>query len=51
MDRKFNGVDAVKYPVEHSMDSGMDMINNDQFYVIKLYDEANKLKFILQSEI
>jgi hypothetical protein len=47
MDRKFNGVDAVKYPVEHSMDSGMDMINNDQFYVIKLYDAVNKIEIYI----
>ena len=44
MGRKFNGVDAVKYPVEHSMDSGMDMINNDQYYVVKLYDDVNKIE-------
>jgi len=42
MDREFNGFDASKYPVEHSMDSGMDMINNDQYYIIKLYDEKTK---------
>lgn len=42
MDREFNGFDAAKYPVEHSMDSGMDMINNDQYYIIKLYDEKTK---------
>jgi hypothetical protein len=42
MEREFNGFDATKYPVEHSMDSGMDMINNDQYYIIKLYDEKTK---------
>ena len=44
MDKEFNGFDASKYPVEHAMDSGMDMINNDQFYIIKLYDEKNKIE-------
>jgi excinuclease UvrABC ATPase subunit len=44
MSREFRGFDATKYPVEHAMDSGMDMINNDQFYIIKLYDEKNKIE-------
>lgn len=44
MGKEFRGVDASKYPVEHSMDSGMDMINNDQYYVIKLYDETTKVE-------
>ncbi len=42
MGREFRGIDASRYPIEHSMDSGMDMINNDQFYIIKLYDDASK---------
>ena len=44
MDREFNGFDAARYPVIHSMDSGMDMINNDQYYIIKLYDENNQME-------
>jgi len=44
MDKEFHGFDATRYPVEHAMDSGMDMINNDQFYIIKLYDEKNKME-------
>jgi len=44
MGKQFNGIDAAKYPVEHSMDSGMDMINNDQFYIVKLYDDASKME-------
>lgn len=47
MEREFNGVDAVRYPNEHSMDSGMDMINNDQFYVIKLYDDKYKTEIYI----
>ncbi len=42
MGRAFHGFDASKFPVEHSMDSGMDMINNDQYYIIKLYDDDTK---------
>ena len=42
MGREFHGVDASRYVLEHSMDSGMDMINNDQYYIIKLYDESIK---------
>lgn len=44
MDRAFSGFDATKYPVLHSMDSGMDMINNDQYYIIKLYDDKNLME-------
>ncbi len=44
MDKEFNGFDATRYPVLHSMDSGMDMINNDQYYIIKLYDEDNQME-------
>lgn len=44
MDRAFSGFDATKYPVKHSMDSGMDMINNDQYYIIKLYDDKNEME-------
>lgn len=42
MGRPFSGIDASKYTLEHSMDSGMDMINNDQYYIIKLYDDVTK---------
>ena len=42
MGKEFHGFDASRYPVEKSMDSGMDMINNDQFYIIKLYDAVTK---------
>lgn len=42
--RPFNGFDANKYPVVHSMDSGMDMINNDQYYIVKLYDDVNNIE-------
>ena len=42
MGRPFSAIDASKYTLEHSMDSGMDMINNDQYYIIKLYDDATK---------
>ncbi len=44
MGKTFNAFDASRYPVEHSMDSGMDMINNDQYYIIKLYDEKSKME-------
>jgi hypothetical protein len=44
MGRQFNGVDANKYPKEQSMDNGMDVINNDQFQVVKLYDEAKGME-------
>lgn len=44
MDKVFNGFDATRYPVEHSMDSGMDMINNDQYYIIKLFDDKDKIE-------
>jgi hypothetical protein len=44
MDREFTGFDATRYPVEHSMDSGLDMINNDQYYIIKLYDDKHKME-------
>lgn len=44
MGREFHGIDASRYPVEHAMDSGMDMINNDQYYIIKLYDYTNKME-------
>lgn len=47
MGRNFNGIDAARYPVEHSMDSGMDMINNDQYYIIKLYDDQNKIEIYI----
>lgn len=42
MGREFHGIDASRYVNEHAMDSGMDMINNDQYYIIKLYDDATK---------
>lgn len=44
MGREFHGIDASKYVLEHAMDSGMDMINNDQYYIIKLYDDVNKVE-------
>ena len=44
MGREFNGIDESRYPIEHAMDSGMDMINNDQYYIIKLYDAENKIE-------
>lgn len=47
MDRAFKGFDATKYPVKHSMDSGMDMINNDQYYILKLYDDENKMEIYI----
>lgn len=47
MGRDFIAFDATKYPVEHSMDSGMDMINNDQYYIIKLYDEKHKMELYI----
>lgn len=47
MDRAFKGFDATRYPVIHSMDSGMDMINNDQYYIIKLYDDDNKMEIYI----
>lgn len=47
MGREFNGIDASKYILEHHMDSGMDMINNDQFYIIKLYDEATEMEIYI----
>ncbi len=47
MGREFHGFDATRYIREHSMDSGMDMINNDQFYIIKLYDDATKIEIYI----
>ncbi len=44
MGRDFKGIDATKYPIDHAMDSGMNMINNDQFYIIKLYDPEKKIE-------
>ncbi len=44
MGRDFKGIDATRYPIEHAMDSGMNMINNDQFYIIKLYDPEKKIE-------
>lgn len=44
MGRQFKGIDATKYPLEKAMDSGMNMINNDQYYIIKLYDPQNKIE-------
>lgn len=47
MGRQFNGVDASKYPLDHPMDSGMNMIDNDQYYIIKMYDETNKMEIYI----
>jgi hypothetical protein len=44
MEKSFKGIDATKYPLEKAMDSGMNMINNDQFYIIKLYDPEKKME-------
>ncbi len=44
MGRDFKAFDESKYPIEHAMDSGMDMINNDQFYIIKLFDPKQKIE-------
>lgn len=44
MGREFNGIDLSKYPIKQNMDSGMDMLSNDQFYIIKLYDEKNEMQ-------
>lgn len=42
--RSFNGIDATKNKVEHLMNSGMDMISNDQYYLIKLYDSKQEIE-------
>lgn len=47
MDRHFSGFDESKYPIEHAMDSGMDMINNDQYYIIKLYDPQTETEIYI----
>lgn len=47
MGKEFNGIDASKHVLEHTMDSGMDMINNDQFYIIKLFDEQNRIEVFI----
>lgn len=47
MDRKFSGFDESKYPIEHAMDSGMDMINNDQYYIIKLFDPQTETEIYI----
>jgi hypothetical protein len=47
MSRQFNGVDASKYPLDHPMDSGMNMIDNDQYYIIKMFDESNKMEIYI----
>ncbi|MFN8281804.1 MAG: hypothetical protein U0U67_01215 [Chitinophagales bacterium] len=44
MNRPFNGIDATKHKVEHLMNSGMDMISNDQYYLIKLYDKKQEIE-------
>lgn len=41
MGRHFNGIDGNRYEIEESMDSGIEVINSDQYSVIKLYDEKN----------
>ncbi len=38
MEKQFNGIDATKYKVKKLMSSGMDMINSDQYLILKLYD-------------
>lgn len=44
MNRPFNGIDASKHKVEHLMNSGMDMISNDQYYLVKLYDKKQQIE-------
>lgn len=47
MDKSFNGFDASRFPIAKAMDSGMSMINNDQFYIIKLYDEKGMMELYI----
>jgi hypothetical protein len=47
MERLFSGFDESRYPIEHAMDSGMDMINNDQYFIIKLYDPENRMEIYI----
>jgi len=44
MGREFNGIDVCKYPIKQNMDSGMEMISNDQFYIIKVFDEKKDMQ-------
>jgi len=41
MGKNFNGVDGNRYEIEESMDSGIEVINSDQYSVLKFYDDKN----------
>ncbi len=47
MGREFHGIDATKHKVDHLMDSGMDMISNDQYYLIKLFDKKQRIEIYI----
>ena len=47
MGKEYYAFDESRYPVIHNMDSGMDMINNDQFYIIKLYDSKQNIEILI----
>ncbi len=47
MGREFHGIDATKNKIDHLMDSGMDMISNDQYYLIKLFDPKQKIEIYI----
>lgn len=47
MEIPFHGIDATRYPIDHPMDSGMDLITNDRFYIIKLYDPSTKIEIYI----
>ncbi|MEZ5026555.1 MAG: hypothetical protein R2739_08250 [Chitinophagales bacterium] len=41
---RFNGMDASLYPTKSGTGNSMDMINNDQYFVIDLYDEKKVME-------
>ncbi len=44
MDKQFNGIDATKYKVKKLMSSGLDMINSEQYLILKMYDEKSGIE-------
>lgn len=41
MGKLFNGIDGNKYDIVESMDSGVEVINSDQYSILKFYDEKS----------
>lgn len=47
MDKQFNGIDATKYKVKKLMSSGLDMINSEQYIILKLYDQKGGMELYI----